>query len=63
LKPGDLVKMKSNIRRRSHSGDIFGLVTEHFAAEGRLVECVRVRWPLGDDIEIAHQLEVVSESR
>lgn len=64
MKPGNLVKIKSNVRRLKYpEPNTYGLVVEYFPAQGNLQECVRIQWPNGTEIEFPHQLEVISEAK
>tara|TARA_R100000008_G_C3582105_1_gene169301 strand:- start:1737 stop:1928 length:192 start_codon:yes stop_codon:yes gene_type:complete len=63
MRAGDLVKLKASIRRPNHAGDTLGLVVEYFESEGHLHASARVQWPMGEEIEFPHTLEVVNEAR
>ena len=63
MRAGDLVKLKSSIRRSNHHKDILGLVIEYLEPEGYLHASARVQWPMGEEIEWPHTLEVVNEAR
>jgi hypothetical protein len=63
MRPGDLVKLKSSIRRANHHRDILGLVVEYFESEGYLLASALIKWPMGEEIEFPHTLEVVNEAR
>ena len=59
MQPGDLVRFKPKSNRK----ECVGLVVEYFTRENHFQECVRVKWPFGEEIEWLHTLEVINEAR
>ena len=62
MRAGDLVKLKASIRRPHHVDGTLGLVVEYFEPEGYLHASARIQWPMGEEIEFPHTLEVVNEA-